>query len=99
MATMRLKGRVTLDGNIEVQVPLDFPAGDVIVTIESLAPLDDESIVWDFLSDETLAALMTPEPKSGAEIIALGHTGGWEDRGITDSVSWLEEQRRIRHIG
>ena len=39
---------------------------------------------------------MTPTPKTGAEIVAAGHTGGWEDYGISDSVEWVEEQRRKR---
>jgi hypothetical protein len=35
-------------------------------------------------------------PMTGAEIIAAGLLGGWEDMGITDSVQWIEEQRQKR---
>lgn len=52
---------------------------------------DDE----DF-TDEEIKELLTFTPKSGKEVVDAGLTGGWEDMGITDSVAWVEEQRRKR---
>jgi len=43
---------------------------------------------------EELAELTRIEPLSGAEVIALGLTGGWSDMGIEDPVEWLAKQRR-----
>jgi len=53
----------------------------------------DDEIAW---TDEEIAEMLQPDPKTGAEIVALGHTGGWEHLGIEDSVEWLQEQRRKR---
>ena len=47
-------------------------------------------------TEEELAKLTRIEPLPGAEVVALGLTGGWADMGIEDSVEWLEEQRRKR---
>ncbi|MBZ0281049.1 MAG: hypothetical protein K8L97_09925 [Anaerolineae bacterium] len=95
MVAIRLKGYVTETGDIEVEIPKDFPAGEVMLTIEAVeavvVPIDEPP-----LTDAEIEELMRPKPKTGAEIVALGHTGGWEHKGITDSVEWIDEQRRKR---
>ncbi len=88
MHPLTLEGYITEDGELRVQLPPDIAPGRVQVT---LAPVPEAD--W---TDEELAALMQPEPKSGAEIVALGHTGGWEHLDIADGVAWEEEQRRKR---
>lgn len=45
---------------------------------------------------EEVIELMKIEPLTGAEIIAAGLTGGWEDMGITDGAEWVNEQKRKR---
>lgn len=47
-------------------------------------------------TQEELERAVRIEPMSGAEMVKAGLTGGWEDQGITDSVEWVEEQRRKR---
>jgi len=43
-----------------------------------------------------LVANLGKELLTGREIVAAGLTGGWEGKGITDSVEWLANQRRKR---
>lgn len=88
MVAVRLTGYVTESGDLEVALPEGLPPGEVQVTIEVLAP---EESAW---TDEEIREMTRIEPKTGAEIVAAGHIGGWEDYGITDSVEWVEEQRR-----
>ena len=45
---------------------------------------------------EELERAVKVEPMTGSEIVKAGLTGGWEGLGITDSVEWVEEQRRKR---
>jgi hypothetical protein len=102
MVSLQLKGHITKDGELKVELPDGLPAVEVNVTIElpadariqTASPNDDwENRPW---TDEEIKELMRVEPKTGAESIALGHAGGWEDKGITDSVEWVEELRRKR---
>lgn len=72
-----------IEGEIELRVPVEHEKK----TDEEAQPL------W---TDVELAEVIRPEPKTGAEIVALGHTGGWEHKGITDSVEWVKELRRQR---
>lgn len=48
-------------------------------------------------TDEELDAALDFKAASGAEVIAQGLTGLWKDRGITDSVQWVEEIRSKEH--
>lgn len=97
MITIRLTGRITEDGKLEVELPDNLPPGNVEVLLEvaNSADLPGEPRPW---TDEEIAELTKPgKPATGAEIVALLEKyGGWEDIGITDSVAWLEEQRRKR---
>lgn len=46
------------------------------------------------LTQEELDELLRVEPLTGAEIVARGLLGGWEDMGIIDSAEWVNEQKR-----
>ncbi|MBI5666706.1 MAG: hypothetical protein HZC41_01750 [Chloroflexi bacterium] len=95
MVSIRLKGIITETGELGVQLPEGLPPGEVQVTIE-VRP--QEEVPWEERpwTDEEIRELTKVAPKTGAEIVAAGHIGGWEDDGITDSVAWVEEQRRKR---
>ncbi len=45
-------------------------------------------------TEEELAELMRVEPLTGAEIVAAGLLGGWED--IQNGAEWVNEQKRKR---
>lgn len=63
------------------------------------AEVQGESVDEDVPSDEEIHQLLTDlgnNPLSGKEMVEQGLVGGWEDKGITDSVAWLEEHRRKR---
>jgi len=95
MVTIHLKGRVTSDGKLLFDVPENLPPGEVDITLE-IPSLDEQ------FTPEEIKELLTFTPTSGAEIVAAGLVGGWEDMNITDSVAWVEEQRRKqreRHRG
>jgi hypothetical protein len=47
-------------------------------------------------TDAEIAAMMTLKPLTGAEIVAAGLTGGWEDINITDGAEWVNAQKRKR---
>jgi len=85
---IELNGQITEDGELKLELPSGLPAGEARITIE--IPAEPK---W--TADELKRALQTT-PMTGAEIVEAGLTGGWEDQGITDSVAWVEEQRRKR---
>jgi hypothetical protein len=91
MATIHLTGRVTDEGELMFEAPKNLPPGEARITIEvsgETTPLEQD------FTDEEIKELLTFTPKSGKEVVELGLTGGWKDMGITDSVAWVEEQRR-----
>lgn len=91
MVTIHLKGRVTKSGKLDIEIPEDFPVGEVSVTLEAASP---EAAP---LTVEELAELMKPDPKTGSEIVAELEAGligdGWSDLQMT-GAEWVEEQRR-----
>lgn len=87
MSSMRVTGWVREDGHVEFELPMQHPVGAIELVVE---------IVEDSLTEEELLELTKLEPMTGAEIIAAGLTGAWEDRGIEDSVEWVEQQRQAR---
>ena len=87
MFTLHLKGQVTLDGQLVFELPEKLPPGDVDITIE-IQNADEQ------FTPEEIKELLTFTPTSGADVVAAGLVGGWEDKGITDPVAWVEEQRR-----
>lgn len=90
MVAVRLTGYITESGELRIALPEGLPPGEVQVTIE--VPVS-EVPTW---TDDEIREMTRIEPKTGAEIVAAGHVGGWENYGITDSVEWVEEQRRKR---
>jgi hypothetical protein len=95
MVTVHLTGNITADGELKVELPEGLPAGEVRVTIE-VASEADNSAEERPLTEEEIRELTRIEPKTGEEIVAAGHTGGWEHYGITDSAAWVEELRHKR---
>jgi hypothetical protein len=103
MVTTQLRGRITENGDLEVDLPASLPPGEVQVTLEvsrdedllgNRVAIPREQRPW---TDEELAELMRVEPKTGAEIVEwLQKEGGWEDKGITSGAEWVEELRRKR---
>jgi hypothetical protein len=73
-----------VDGEVELQVP-------VATEVQAAQTVDDAP-----LTDDEIDALMRPHPKSGAEIAQNPAIGSWANKGITDSVEWVQEQRRKR---
>jgi hypothetical protein len=86
MVTIRFKGEVTPEGQLVFDTPDNLPPGDVQITLEFS---DGETFSEDEIQD-----LLNFTPKSGAEVVAAGLTGGWEHKEISDPVAWVEEQRR-----
>lgn len=91
MPTIHLEGQITTSGELLLELPKDIPSGHVHVTIEM--PTADTLEAEEF-TEEEVKNLLTFTPKTGAEIVAAGLTGGWQDMNITDPVAWVEEQRR-----
>lgn len=48
------------------------------------------------LTLEEIHALLNVGPKTGAEIIASGVVGAWQNLGIDDGATWINEQKRRR---
>ena len=84
------------DGKIEVELPENAVEGEIELKIPVEADLAEVDTLQSTWTDEELEHIVNPQPKSGAEIVALGHTGGWEHKGIEDSVAWIKAQRRQR---
>ena len=93
MTSIELTGRITENGKLELELPAGLPPGEVHVIIE-LSSAEDTKSADDPITQEELDELMRIEPMTGAEIVKAGLLGGWKDEGITDSVAWVEEQRR-----
>jgi hypothetical protein len=60
---------------------------------DALSTDDEEEAQW---TDSEIAELMQVEPMTGAEIVAAGLIGGWEDLHISDGAEWVNEQKRKR---
>lgn len=94
MVTIQLTGRITQEGQLEVDLPKGLQPGEIKVTLE--VAVDQKDLPWELRPWTTaeLAALSQVEPKTGAEIVAwLEQEGGWDDDG-TSGAEWVE---RIRH--
>lgn len=88
MATIELMGHINAAGKLELELPAGLPVGEVHVTLE----LTVEDVPW---TQQELDELLRPvKPMTGREMFEAGLLGGWGELGITDSVAWLEEQRK-----
>jgi hypothetical protein len=88
MAIVRIKGILTAEGEIKVDLPENWQPGEIEILIPS------NETVW---TDEELAELeelMKPEPVPASEIVMAEEIGSWSD--IEDSVAFVEELRRKR---
>lgn len=105
MVAIRLDAYVDENGEIRVHVPDDFPRDQPVEleirvkpeasTSVELPPEEEAELDKDI--QESLEIIRQGgENRTGAEIAAwiLEHGGGWEHKGISDSVEWLAEQRR-----
>lgn len=98
MTTLRLNGRITEQGQLVVdEFPSNLPPQEVEVIIKLPEAIPDQNDPENQpLTDEEMAYYLTQEPMTGHEIVEAGLVGGWEHKGITDSVEWVKEQRRKR---
>ena len=85
-----IKGYIK-DGELHIDLPQDVRDAEVVMQVTVIDDYNDTP-----LSDEEITGLLKSEPLTGAEIVAQGLTGGWKELGITDSVAWVEEQKRKR---
>lgn len=95
MTVIAVRGRINDQGQLEVNLPKGLPVGDVEVQLV----FDSQTSQPEQWAAEELEELLRVEPLTGAEIVAAGLLGGWENKGITDSSEWVEEQRRKRQEG
>ncbi len=57
-------------------------------------PTEEVPATW---TDEEIRVLMKPDPKTGAEIVALLQTldlSSWQEQDIPDVVEWLQDRRK-----
>lgn len=104
MAMVSVKGILTEDGKIEVDLPEGWQAGEIRVEVQIEPAWTDEEIdeVLNFkgkslgdIDPSLLGAGLDAncfQAKPASEI----QTGGWEDAGIEDSVEFVENLRRKR---
>lgn len=69
---LELKGRITEDHRLEIDLPTDLPAGEVKIYIEMAASIDEDEAKWDALfadprSDKLLSHLAEQARKAKRE--------------------------------
>ncbi len=85
MTRIEVAGKITVDGSLEVELPVGLPPGDAIVTIQlTPAPLEP---------DGRRSPLRT-EPLTGSQRVEAGLIGGWAERSIPVGKPWVDSQRR-----
>lgn len=90
MTTLELSGRITESGHLEIELPEGPPAGTVTVRIDvPESEIDWENQPW---TQEELRELLTPHPKTGAEIARMLRQMGPIE--LVDPVEWVKHQRR-----
>ena len=92
MLTLQVRGHITDEGQLVVDLPEGLPAGDVNVTLE-ISDIQEDS--W---TDAEIARWMESKPAtSGAEAaerLATLNTSEWMT--IDDPIAWVEDvQRRM----
>jgi hypothetical protein len=95
MTTYWLKGEITPDRQLKVDLPSDIPAGTVQIAV--LPEGEGVAARWTEAEVEAMFAQKAKDVKTGAAIVAeLGDViGSWADLEIDDPVEWLLEQRRL----
>lgn len=104
MTTLELLGRITENGDLTIQLPPGLPTGDVTVRIDLPETTDSaEAQSWSDEELQELVGLMTPAPKTGAEIVAWLKANPSPDLnwgGITDDsdvAEYVHNMRRTKH--
>jgi hypothetical protein len=85
---IHLNGLITDQGELKLDLPSGLPAGEARITIE--IPTEAQWTIKD------LDRALTIVPMTGTEIVKAGLVGGWEEAGIADGASWVDEQRSKR---
>ncbi len=85
MPTIRLNGRITEEGALDIELPPGLPPGEARITIE--IPVEPG---W---TSEELDQALEVVPLTGAEIVRSGFTGSWSHKKISDGEEWVQEQR------
>jgi hypothetical protein len=95
MTLLKLSGRITEAGKLEVDLPANLPAGEVRVTVE-IPATEQAEVPWAQRpwTDEEWREMFQFTPKPLSEIVGSDVVGAWADQGIIDSVAWVEEVRR-----
>lgn len=94
MADLIVKGYITDEGELRVELPQGIPSGEVQVAISRQPKSTSSDETW---TDEELDGLFDFKAKSGkaiAEFIESLPDNPWKKMGITDSQAWVEDQRR-----
>ena len=98
MVTLKLPGRITESGELEVELPKGLPAVDVTVSIDFPAEgeSDWERQPW---TDDEIQELMTPKRKTFKEMVewldANPPTEPWGDlRDDEDAAEYVHRMRR-----
>jgi hypothetical protein len=88
MTTYWLKGEITPDRQLKVDLPSDIPAGTVQIAV--LPEGEGVAATW---TEAEVEAMLKPELQSNAEIVAWlqSEPTGWEDS--PDGATWVEQQR------
>jgi hypothetical protein len=87
MATIRIKGILTPEGEIKVDLPENWQPGEVEILIPQL------EAEW---TDEQLKEMFEFKGQTLGEILDSGLVGAGADWDIGDSAEWVDEQRRKR---
>ena len=91
MTVYRLRGSIDSNGQLQLDLPDDIPAGDVDVVISTRRV----SSAPDWTDDE-LDAVLQVTPKSGSEIVSFLSTLEPAYTHIADSADWVAKQREQR---
>lgn len=94
-----LQATIAEDGTLIIELPDEVAQNNItLVKVSNGNASDtiaDDETAW---TDEEIAEMLQPDPKTGAEIAKNPAIGAWADMGIEDSVAWVEEQRRKRRM-
>jgi len=88
VATIKLRGRITDEGKLEVELPSEVAPGEVEITVAHV-----ESYEWSPAEREELILMLRGNPVPADEI-TLPENSSWAQKGITDPVEFVESLRR-----
>jgi hypothetical protein len=94
---LKLHGRITEQGKLEVDLPDGLPPGDVEIAIQFEATTQEAGADIAPLTQQEIAELIRVEPVSGAELVRMLESGELDTsawHGVSDGASWVEERRK-----